>query len=101
MRSAALIALILMVATPATAAPICFTRAGDPVHCGMTDAMPIGWKQPPQDAARRELSQPHPSDRAVFETMAVLVLLFALIALLPEFDGARDKDWEPEKRDRD
>ena len=99
---APLLALVLLFSTPVLAAPICFTRAGDAVHCDAKGAMPIGWRLPPDEAARREMNQPHPSSRDILETIAILVLFFALIALMPEFDGARDQDWDAqEKRDPD
>jgi hypothetical protein len=99
---ALLLALGLLLSTPASPAPICFTRAGDTVHCDAKDAMPIGWRLPPDEAARREMNQPHPSSSDILKVVAVLVLFFALIALLPEFDGARDQDWDTqEKRDPD
>lgn len=87
-------AVALLLAAPAAAAPICLTRAGDPVHCEAKGAMPLGWTLPPEEAARREQAQPHPSGGAILKTVAILALFFALIALLPEFDGARDQDWD-------
>ena len=99
---APLLALVLLFSTRVLAAPICFTRAGDTVHCDAKDAMPIGWRLPPDEAARREMNQPHPSSRDILETFGILVLFFAMIALMPEFDGARDQDWDAqEKRDPD
>jgi hypothetical protein len=96
------LALALLFSTPALAAPICFTRAGDPVHCDAQDAMPIGWRLSPEEAARREMKQPHTPESAILKTAMGLALLFALIALLPEFDGGRDQDWEAgERRDCD
>jgi hypothetical protein len=96
------LALGLLLSTPALPAPICFTRAGDTVHCDSKGAMPLGWRLPPDEAARREMNQPRPTSRDILKVVAVLVLFFALIALMPEFDGARDQDWDPqEKRDRD
>jgi hypothetical protein len=95
-------AAALFLAAPAAAAPICLNRAGDPVHCEAKGAMPLGWTLPPEEAARREQAQAHPSGRTIMKTMAILALFFALIALLPEFDGARDQDWDgQEKRDSD
>jgi hypothetical protein len=97
-----LLVLGLLFWTPAHAAPICFTRTGDAVHCDAKDAMPLGWRLPPDEAVRREMNQPQPSSRHILETAAILVLFFALIALMPEFDGARDQDWDAqEKRDPD
>jgi hypothetical protein len=56
--------------------------------------MPLGWTapqadRPPQDADRRD----------VLEAVAIIVLLFVVIALLPEFDGSRAEDWEPGDRE--
>ena len=97
-----LLVLGLLIATPALPAPICFTRAGDTVHCDAKNAMPVGWRLPPDEAARREMNQPQPRPSDILKVVAGLVLFFALIALLPEFDGARDKDWDvQEKRDPD
>ena len=105
MRARALtpiLALALLLPAPALAAPICFNRAGDTVHCEVKGAMPIGWRLPPDEAVRREMNQPHPTSRDILKVAAGLLLFFALIALLPEFDGARDQDWDKqEKQDRD
>lgn len=99
---ALLLVLGLLLSTPALPAPICITRAGDAVHCDAKNAMPLGWQLPPDQAARRELNQPQPSASDILKAVAILVLFFALIALMPEFDGARDKDWDSqEKRDPD
>lgn len=91
-------ALALLLPTPVLAAPICLTRAGDPVHCEARGAMPLGWRLPPDAAARREMEQPHPSTHTVMGAIAGLALFFALIALLPEFDGARDQDWDKQEK---
>jgi len=97
-----LLVLGLLFSTPAHAAPICFTRAGDTVHCDAQNAMPLGWRLPPDEAVRREMNQPHPSAGSILKVVAGLVLFFALIALMPEFDGAHDQDWDAqEKRDPD
>lgn len=93
---APLLALGLLISTPALAAPICFTRAGDAVHCDAAGAMPLGWQLSPAEAARREVNQPQPRASDVLKAAAVLVLFFALIALMPEFDGAGDHDWDPD-----
>ena len=95
---ALVLALALLFSTPALAAPICFTRAGDAVHCEAKGAMPLGWRLPPDEAARREMNQPHPSSGTILKAVAGLLLFFALIALLPEFDGARDRDWDSQEK---
>lgn len=104
---AVLFALALLFSTPALSAPICFNRAGDTVRCDVKEAMPVGWRLPPDEAMRREMNQPHPPLSDLLKVVAGLALFFALIALLPEFDGAQDQDWKgqdwdgQEKRDRD
>jgi len=94
-------ALALLFSAPALAAPICLTRAGDPVHCEAKGAMPLGWRLPPDEAARREMEQPRVPASAILKMAAGLALFFALIALLPEFDGAEDQDWKGQDRDPD
>jgi hypothetical protein len=95
-------ALALSFSTPALCAPICFNRAGDTVRCDVKEAMPVGWKLPPDEAARREMNQPHTPASTILKVAVGIALFFALIALLPEFDGARDQDWDAqEKRDPD
>ena len=97
-----LLVLCLLISTPALPAPICFTRAGDAVHCDAKNAMPLGWRLSPEEATRREMNQPHPRTSDILKVVAGLALFFALIALMPEFDGARDVDWDAqEKRDPD
>lgn len=58
--------------------------------------MPLGWRAPVAD---RQL--PIADRHDVSEALAGIVLLFALIALLPEFDGSRAEDWEPEDSNSD
>jgi hypothetical protein len=89
----AALALTLM-ATPAPAAPICLNRAGDPVHCEAHGAMPLGWTLPPQEAEAHKAAHPGPPATEVWKTVGLLALLFALIALMPPFDGRRDQDWQ-------
>jgi hypothetical protein len=97
-----LFVLAIVFVRPAFAAPICFTRAADIVHCDVKAAMPVGWRPSAEQFARRALEQPQPSTRDILKVVLGLVLFFALIALLPEFDGARDQDWDTqEKQDRD
>ena len=95
-------ALAFLLSTPAWCAPICVTRAGDTVHCEAKGAMPVGWKLPPNEALRREMDLPHVPASAIWKAVAGLVLFLSLIALLPEFDGRRDQDWDtPQKGDPD
>ncbi len=75
---ALLLALGLLLSTPALPAPvICITRAGDTVRCDAKDAMPVGWRLPPDEAARREMNQPHPTSGDILNVVAVLVPRFS------------------------
>jgi hypothetical protein len=57
--------------------------------------MPLGWTAPEAD---RHMAG---ADRhEAWMAAGIIVLLFALIALLPDFDGSQPKDWEPDERER-
>lgn len=88
------ILLLLLFATPSLAAPTCEGRQGQAMRCGAPGAMPLGWTAP---AADRHVPAANGAD--LLEAVGFLVLLFALIALLPEFDGSRAEDWEPRDKD--
>ena len=95
---AATLASILSLApalSPAAAAPICQSREGDIVRCEDARAMPVGWKAPPDIFAARTLDRaPHAQASELVALGVVLLCIFAIIALLPRFDGAKDEDWE-------
>ena len=92
MRFVAIFVLALFCVAPAMAAPTCQARDGLTMRCGTPGAMPVGWTAP-----RMEHPLPRASTHDMWEAAAGLILLLALIALLPEFDGSRDEDWEPDK----
>ena len=86
--------LVLTLAAPAAAAPICQNRLGDFVHCEAKEAMPLGWHVPDAAYTARVLSRTPPARTGdLLAAGAVLACLFALIALLPKFDGAKGEDW--------
>jgi hypothetical protein len=87
-------AFFLLFAPPVTAAPTCQGREGQTMRCGTPGAMPLGWTAP---EGQRHL--PGADRRLVWIAGGTIFLLFALIALLPEFDGSRAEDWEPDERD--
>ncbi len=93
---AILLILVLLCATPAPAAPTCQTKDGGTIRCGTPGAMPVGWQAPP------EQWHPAPSGGSAGElpqVLIVLLLLFVLIALMPEFDGRRAGDWDRQEDD--
>jgi hypothetical protein len=93
MRIAAVRVIVLMLALTlagpaAWAAPTCQDRAGMTTRCGTEHAMPVGWTAPEADR-----NIPAGSVRDLWGAVGGILLLFALIALLPEFDGSQEEDW--------
>ena len=90
----ALVLGLVLLVTPALAAPTCQDRNGDTIKCGAPGAMPVGWTLPPEQYWRLRLVHTETPAGDVLKVAAGLVLLFALIALMPRFDGRRDQDWQ-------
>jgi len=95
--AAAILALALG-APPAEAAPTCVTRAGDPVRCGTANAMPVGWRLPPQERVERLRTLPGPSAADIVKLVCALGLFFSLMALLPDFESWRETDPRDKRR---
>ena len=84
--AAFVVVLTALMAAPAVAAPTCQDRVGDTVRCGTPTAMPVGWTAPAWDR------QSIPSDKSEeLKAVVFLLLLFALIALLPDFE---QEQWD-------
>ncbi len=94
----ALIAATLLLAAPAHAAPTCQDGHGDTIRCGTAGAMPVGWTLPPQQRLERQMTEPTGVSP---DTMAGLICFlfgfFALIALMPDFDGHWDRQEEEDE----
>ena len=90
-------AAMLVTAHPALAAPTCQDKDGLTIRCGTEGAMPVGWALPYEE---RKIRPPVPSPSELLLLIATLGLLFALIALLPDFDGRRNADWDAQEGDR-
>ncbi len=85
---AALVAGMLLDAPAAVAGPICEDRAGEAVRCEDPRAMPLGWTAPlDQRLKRADQGPPEPTAAELGGVFALILLLFALIALMPDFDG--------------
>jgi hypothetical protein len=84
---------LVLLATPALAAPTCQDRNGDTIKCGAPGAMPVGWTLPPEEAWRLRLVHTETPAGDVLKVVMALALFFALIALMPRFDGRHDQDW--------
>src|SRR5258707_15523140 len=96
------VATTLLAAPAAFAAPTCQDINGLTIKCGTPGAMPVGWTPSPQQLLERELSRPmSPSANQLLELICAVGLLFALIALMPDFDGSRAGDWDEQEGDHD
>jgi hypothetical protein len=80
---------------PAQAAPTCQDAQGMTIRCGVPGAMPVGWTLPAAERPPQPASDPNNMWRAI----ALVALLLALIAALPEFDGRTGADWGEQSDD--
>ncbi len=99
----AVAAALIFAGSPAAGAPTCQNLKGETVKCGATGAMPVGWT-----LSERE----HPEQSEVplagslsqwMQAVCVLGVFFALLAMMPDFDGSQPGEWdreEGENRDR-
>ncbi len=88
----ALIAAATLFAAPAAiAAPTCQDRNGDTIRCGTEGAMPVGWTLPPEQRSRVLAARPPEPPADLFGLGLFLIGFFALLALMPDFDGKWDR----------
>ncbi len=98
-------AALLGGASPAAAGPICEDRAGEAVRCEDPRAMPLGWTLPLDERLRHpDPGRPEPTAVQLGGVFTLILLFFALIALMPDFDGwtpsgAEQEDDDGEGRD--
>jgi hypothetical protein len=95
---ASALAAAVLIVSAAGAAPVCETRDGESVRCGAPDAMPVGQILSPAERQALHPDTPMPM-REVLSLIAVIGGLFALIALMPRFDGAKGADWDRQEDD--
>jgi hypothetical protein len=79
------LAAALLSAPAAMAGPTCQDRNGDTIRCGTEGAMPVGWTLPARERAPAASEAPSPA--ALFGLICALGGVFALIALMPDFQG--------------
>jgi hypothetical protein len=90
--------MLLLAGAGALAAPTCMDKGGNTIRCNAQGAMPVGWTPPPGILLERELSlPPNPGAGRLLKIALGLAVFFALIALLPDFDG----DWNRRGKDDD
>jgi hypothetical protein len=93
-------ACLLLTAMPAMAAPTCLTRNADTIRCGAPGAMPVGWKPSAQFLWDKEISRPAAQNLDLLaKVICGLALFFAMIALMPKFDGSKAEDWDRQEGD--
>jgi hypothetical protein len=62
--------------------------------------MPAGWKLPDEEYRRRQAALGNVVDpHALLNAFALIASLLAIIALLPDFDGRSDGDWDEQEGD--
>src|SRR5579859_2440678 len=92
-------AVALLAAPVALAAPSCLDRQGGTVRCGTAGAMPVGWTLPPDQArARLAAMDDEVGAGRLIGLACVIGGLFALLALLPDFDGGWDRQEDDRER---
>ena len=88
-------------AWPAAAAPTCQDANGSVARCGAANAMPQGWRLSGDEYHRRQAAIGNVFDpREVIGAIALIAGLLAIVALLPNFDGSSDADWDKQEGDR-
>ncbi len=84
----------LLAPAAAIGAPTCLDGAGASVRCEAQGALPVG-ASPAADADDARATEiPLPSPQTLFGVICVVGGLFALIGLMPDFDG-----WGPGEND--
>jgi len=91
-------AAMLLAAPAALAAPTCQDKNGDTTRCGTPGAMPVGWTLP---AEQRVTKPTESSVSKLLELICIMGVFFALLALMPEFEGRGGADWDEQEGDRD
>ena len=81
----------LFAAPPTFAAPTCQDRNGDTIRCETAGAMPVGWTLPAEQRSRVLAARPAGPPPNLFGLGLFLMGFFALLALLPDFDGHWDR----------
>lgn len=92
----------LITASAALGAPTCQDENGITAKCGTPGAMPVGWVPSPQQLLERQMSRPkYPTTSELLELICVIGVFFAVMALMPEFEGSRAHAWDKQEGDDD
>jgi hypothetical protein len=100
--SAFAVASTLLTTPAALAAPTCQDKNGETIRCGTPGAMPVGWTLSPQQRLELQVPKPkYPTTNELLELIGVMGVFFTLLALMPEFDGQRTREWVEQERDHE
>jgi hypothetical protein len=101
-RIALITAMTLCVAaSPAAAAPTCEDINGSAARCGAANAMPPEWRLSSDEYHLRQTAIGNVFDpHNVLDAIALIAGLLTIVALLPNFDGRADADWDEQEGDR-
>ena len=96
------VAAALLTSPAVLAAPTCQNENGVTTRCGTPGAMPVGWTLSAQQRLERHVTGPtYPNGNEFWELVCIMGVYFALMALLPEFDGRRAGDWGKQEGDEE
>lgn len=96
------VAATLLASPAALAAPTCQNENGITTRCGTPGAMPVGWSLSAQQRLERHIPGPsYPTGNEFLKLVCIMGVFFALMALLPDFDGARAGAWGKEEGDEE
>lgn len=88
------------IAPPVVAAPTCQDLQGHVARCGTAAAMPVGWSpSAAQIFDRPTADRDSPGPARIAAMIYVVGAIFALIALMPPFDGRDGADWDEQEGD--
>ena len=93
---AILVTTVLLISPSALAAPGCVDRNGGMRRCGIPGAMPVGWDISPDQRQARNAEMSVSLNLAELTGLICFIGgIFALIALLPDFDAG----WDAQESD--
>jgi hypothetical protein len=85
----------VLVSPPAIAAPTCQTANGETIRCGVSGAMPVGWRLSTERYRDQNSSELFKWLRAI----CAVGVLFAVMAAMPDFESTQPGEWDSEEDD--
>ncbi|HEX5279193.1 MAG TPA: hypothetical protein VFW28_03850 [Micropepsaceae bacterium] len=88
-----------LAAASAAAAPTCQTAKGETIKCGISGAMPVGWRL----SADQKYDRADQDASGVFQWLQAICavgIVFAILAAMPDFESTQPGEWDKEEDDR-